>query len=528
MPLPHGKNFVAGCLRESGRTYGARSPLDGITPPGAFCMASPNDVDSAMEAATAAASTFALTTGETRATFLERIGEEIMGLGDSLIERAHAETALPLARLTGERGRTVTQLQLFAAMARDGSWVDARIDPAIPDRQPLPRPDLRRMLRPLGPVVVFGSSNFPLAFSVAGGDTASALCTGNPVVVKVHRSHPGTSELVAGAIQRAVESCHLPAGTFSMLHGEGSVIGTALVTHPATRAVGFTGSRAAGRALCDAAANRPDPIPVFAEMSSLNPVFLLPGALADRAGEIAKGFAASMTLGVGQFCTKPGLVFGIEGALLDSFMAGVAEAITAVAPASMLSGDILTAFEHGRDTLSGEAGTTVVARSAAAADAMKTEAAAILMRTDAETFLARPSLAEEVFGPFSLVVKCHSTEQLATLARGLDGQLTATIHGTSEDLSTAGDLLAILAAKAGRLIINGWPTGVEVCHAMQHGGPWPATSDARFTSVGSAALKRFIRPVCYQDVPQSLLPDALKDGNPLGIMRMVEGIVKRH
>jgi NADP-dependent aldehyde dehydrogenase len=528
MPLLHGKNFIAGHLHDADRVQRISSPLDGNGLPGAFCLASLEDVAAAMRAAAAAAAPLAQTTGEARATFLERIADEIVGLGDALIERAGLETALPAARLTGERGRTVNQLKLFAAMARDGSWVDARIDRGMPERQPLPRPDLRRMKRPLGPVVVFGSSNFPLAFSVAGGDTASALCTGNPVVVKAHRGHPGTSELVAGAIQRAVEACGLPAGTFSMLHGEGSVIGTALVRHPAARAVGFTGSRAAGRALFDAAAARPDPIPVFAEMSSLNPVFLLPGALADRAGEIATGFAASMTLGVGQFCTKPGLVFGVAGPLLDSFIAGVAEAIAGTAPASMLSRDILSAFEHGRDTLGGQAGTAVATRSTVPVDAAKTQAAAIVMETDAETFLAQPQLTEEVFGPFSLVVKCQSAEQLEALARRLDGQLTATVHGTTEDLATMAGLLGILATIAGRLIVNAWPTGVEVCHAMQHGGPWPATSDARFTSVGSAALERFIRPVCYQDVPQSLLPDALKDGNPLGIMRMVEGISGRH
>jgi alpha-ketoglutaric semialdehyde dehydrogenase len=528
MPELHGHNFIAHVLRGSDHTIHATSPLDGRELPGRFCLASPDDVEAAMQAAAAAAEPLARATGEARALFLERIADEIMGLGDALIERAGLETALPAARLTGERGRTVNQLKLFAAMARDGSWVDARIDRSQPDRQPLPRPDLRRMKRPIGPVVVFGSSNFPLAFSVAGGDTASALCTGNPVVVKAHRAHPGTSELVAGAIQRAVEACGFPAGTFSMLHGAGSVIGTALVRHPATRAVGFTGSRAAGRALCDAAAARPDPIPVFAEMSSLNPVFLLPGALADRGGEIAKGFVASMTLGVGQFCTKPGLVFAVAGPALDAFMAAVSAGLTDVAPASMLSADIRAAFEHGRDTVAGQPGTVVVARAATGADAAKTQAAGIVVRTDAETFAARPALAEEVFGPFSLVVATRSPEQMESLARQIDGQLTATIHGTAEDLATAGGLLDILATKAGRLIVNGFPTGVEVCHAMQHGGPAPATSDSRFTSVGSAALERFIRPVCYQDVPPSLLPDALQDGNPLGIMRLVEGVFGRH
>jgi len=528
MPDLHGNNFIAGTLRKADSSLRATSPLDGSQLPGAFCLASLDDVEAAMQAAAAAAQPLAGTTGETRARFLEQIADEIMDLGDALIERAGLETGLPVARLTGERGRTVNQLKMFAAAAREGSWVDARIERALPDRQPLPRPDLRRLKRPLGPVVVFGSSNFPLAFSVAGGDTASALCTGNPVVVKAHRAHPGTSELVAEAIQRAVVACDLPAGTFSMLHGAGSTIGIALVTHPATRAVGFTGSRAAGRALCDAAAGRPDPIPVFAEMSSLNPVFLLPGGLADRAGEIAQGFVGSMTLGVGQFCTKPGLVFAVAGPELDRFKAAVREALAAVAPASMLSGEIRDAFEQGRDGVTSQPGTQVLARAAAAADAVRTEAAGLVVETDADTFLASERLADEVFGPFAVVVAATSAEQLLQIARRLEGQLTATLHGSPDDLAEAAPLLELLATRAGRLIVNGWPTGVEVCTAMQHGGPWPATSDARFTSVGTAALERFIRPVCYQDVPQSLLPAALQDGNPLGIRRLVEGVLDRH
>jgi len=507
----HGKIFLAGSLRASAQSFVAQSPLDGSELPGRFCMASLDDVDAAMEGAAAAAEPFSRTSGEARALFLEAIAENIMQLGDTLIERARQETALPAARLVGERARTCNQLRMFAEAAREGAWVDVRIDRAQPDRQPLPRPDLRRMKRPLGPVVVFGSSNFPLAFSVAGGDTASALCTGNPVVVKAHRGHPGTSEFVAGAIQRAVETCGLPAGVFSMLHGEGSVIGTALVRHPACRAVGFTGSRAAGRALCDAAAARPDPIPVFAEMSSLNPVFILPGAIETRGAEIAKQFVASMTLGVGQFCTKPGLVFAVQGTALERFKALVAEAIVATAPASILSADILAAFDERSAALTAARGVVILAQSASQADKRKTEAATLVATTDAATFLAVPQLSEEVFGPCSLVVAAESAEQLAAIASRLDGQLTATVHGTPEDLKTAHGLLDILATKAGRLIVNGFPTGVEVCHAMQHGGPWPATSDTRFTSVGSAALERFIRPVCYQDVPQHLLPDALKD-----------------
>jgi len=523
MAALHGNNFLAGRLVGAARGFSASSPLDGRELPGRFCLATVDDAAAAMQAAEAAAESLAGTTGEARAVFLERIAEEIMALGDALIERAGQETALPAARLTGERARTVNQLKLFAAMARDGAWMDPRIDRAQPDRQPLPRPDLRRVKRPLGPVVVFGSSNFPLAFSVAGGDTASGLCTGNPIVVKAHRAHPGTSELVAGAIQRAVEACGMPAGTFSMLHGEGSVIGMALVRHPAARAVGFTGSRAAGRALCEAAAARSDPIPVFAEMSSLNPMFLLPGAVADHGGEIAKGFVASMTLGVGQFCTKPGLVFAVKGADLDRFKAAVAEAIVASAPASMLSADIRAAFEHGRDAVSAAQGAAVIARSATAADLQKTQAASIVMETTADAFLANPALAEEVFGPFGLIVTVASSDALAEVARRLEGQLTATLHGTPQDLAAAGGLLDILATKAGRVIVNGFPTGVEVCHAMQHGGPWPATSDVRFTSVGSAALERFVRPVCYQDVPEQLLPPALRNANPLGLDRLIDG-----
>ncbi len=326
----HGKNFIAGTLQNSGDTLTAVSPLDGSSLEGRFCLASEADVEAAMEAAAEASGPLAARSGSQRAELLERIATEIEALGDGLLERAHQETALPLARLTGERGRTVGQLRLFAAAAREESWQDPRIDRAMPDRQPLPRPDLRRAKRPIGPVVVFGSSNFPLAFSVAGGDTASALCTGNPVVVKAHRAHPGTSELVASAIAKAVAACGMPAGTFSMLHGQGSLIGIALVRHPATKAVGFTGSRAAGRALCDAAAGRPDPIPVFAEMSSINPVFLLPGALAERGASIAQGFVASMTLGVGQFCTKPGLVFAVTGPELDAFREAVREVSRAV------------------------------------------------------------------------------------------------------------------------------------------------------------------------------------------------------
>jgi NADP-dependent aldehyde dehydrogenase len=488
-------------------------------------MASEDDVEAALQLADQAFQVYRASTGEARAAFLERIGDEIMAMGDALVTRAHIETGLPEARLVGERARTVNQLRLFAAVARDGSWIDARIDTAMPDRQPTPKPDLRRMLVPVGPVVVFGSSNFPLAFSVAGGDTASALATGNPVVVKAHSGHPGTSELVAGAVGRAIKGCDLPPGVFSMLHGAGKVIGMALVRHPATRAVGFTGSRAAGRALFDAAAARPDPIPVFAEMSSVNPVFVLPDALRERGAKVAEGLKNSVTMGVGQFCTKPGLVFGLAGESFESFQQIFSGLLEAVAPATMLHGGIADSYHLGLTHASAVEGVSVVARSAEPAVATNTHGEAVAARTDARHFIARPELAEEVFGPYALLISASNMSELEHIARNLDGQLTATVHGTPKDLEQAAPLLRILEQKAGRLIINGFPTGVEVCSAMHHGGPYPATTDVRFTSVGTAALFRFVRPVCYQDFPSALLPVALRDDNPLGIRRMVNGTV---
>ncbi len=516
----HGQQSIAGARRGGPATFAVTSPLDGTTLPGRFCLASVTDADDAVRAAAAAFPSFAAASGLARATLLEGITEEILALGDGLIDRARRETALPEARLVGERGRTVGQLRLFAALARDGSWCDARIDPAQPDRQPLPRADIRRVKVPLGPVIVFGSSNFPLAFSVAGGDTASALATGNPVVVKAHRGHPGTSELVAGAIERAVAASGLPAGIFSLLHGEGATIGIALVEHPHAAAVGFTGSRAGGRALVDAAARRVHPIPVFAEMSSLNPVFMLPGALAARAEAIATGFVASMTLGVGQFCTKPGLVVGIEGPDFARFRGLLATAVSQARPGRMLTGDILAAYRRGSTALVASPGTALLATGITAGE---TDAVPQVAATSAAAFLAERRLGEEVFGPASLVVSAATRDELLEVARHLDGQLTATVHGTPADLEGAADLLAILATRAGRLIVNGFPTGVEVGHAMQHGGPWPATSDPRFTSVGSAAAERFVRPVCWQDVPDALLPPALQNDNPLGLLRLVDG-----
>ncbi|HLX95650.1 MAG TPA: aldehyde dehydrogenase (NADP(+)) [Verrucomicrobiae bacterium] len=520
----HGQNFIGDQPGPGGReTFYAVSPLDRRQLEPAFHAATEAEVNAAMGLAEGAFNGYRETTGGERAVFLERIADEIMALGDDLIARAHLETGLPETRLTGERARTVNQLKLFAQVVRDGSWVDARIDTAIPDRQPAPRPDLRRMLIPIGPVIVFGASNFPFAYSVAGGDTASALAAGNPVVVKAHERHPGTSELVATAIRRAVTACHLPAGVFSMLHGPGKTVGIALVRHPHACAVGFTGSRVAGRALFDAAAARLEPIPVFAEMSSLNPVFILPEALRERGAKIAEGLKNSVTLGAGQFCTKPGLVFGLQGTEFEQFQQSLAELLKTVAPATMLHAGICDAYHKGLAHVSGIGGVKMLARSEQNPDAQKTQGESVVLCTDARTFRGHAELAGEVFGPFSILVSAPTFAELEAIAQDLEGQLTATVHGTPGDFQKAGNLLRLLERKAGRLILNGFPTGVEVCPAMNHGGPYPATTDVRFTSVGTAAIYRFARPVCYQDFPAALLPAALRDENPLGIPRVVNG-----
>ncbi|HEY0967841.1 MAG TPA: aldehyde dehydrogenase (NADP(+)) [Opitutaceae bacterium] len=522
-----GKSLIAGHTGATGgREFRAINPATATPLEPTFHEATITEVDAAVHAAADAFEKLRMQSAETRARLLEAIATEIEALGDALLERAHAETGLPLARLTGERARTCGQLRLFAAVVRDGSWVDARIDPALPDRQPLPRPDLRRMLIALGPVAVFGASNFPLAFSVAGGDTASALAAGCPVVVKAHPAHPGTSELVAQAITRAVGAAGLPAGLFSLVHG-GPAIGIALVKHPAITAVGFTGSHAAGRALFDAAAARPHPIPVFAEMSGVNPVYLLPEALRERGATIAAGLAGSFTLGVGQFCTKPGLVFVLRCAATDAFLPALAAAVQAAPCATLLTPGIRTAFEASLASLAPVSGVTILATANAAPDASKTQGQPCVAVTSASTFIRHPELATERFGPFTLVVIGDSPEEIMACTRALDGQLTATLHGTATDLDAAGSLLALLEQKAGRVLINGFPTGVEVSPAMHHGGPSPATTDARFTSVGTAALLRFARPICYQNFPPALLPPALQDGNPLKLMRLVNNVLTR-
>lgn len=476
-------------------------------------------VEQACALAWAAFDTYRETSLTARAAFLEAIADNIEALGDALIDRAVAETGLPRARIQGERGRTCGQLRTFARTVRAGEWLDVRVDTAQPERQPLPRADLRQRHLPLGPVAVFGASNFPLAFSVAGGDTASALAAGCPVIVKAHGAHPGTSELVGRALAKAVEDCGLPQGVFSLLYGSGTDVGIALVTDPRIKAVGFTGSRSGGLALTHAAQARPEPIAVYAEMSSINPVYLFPGALQARAEGLAQGFVASLTLGAGQFCTNPGLVIAIEGSALQRFIATASELLRGCAAQTMLTPGIFNAYETGVAALTEHA--HVAAKGQAAEG--PNQGQAHLFVTQARAFLSNEHLQAEVFGAASLVVVCASDAEVRQVSEHLEGQLTATLHVDEADLARAKTLLPVLERKAGRLLVNGWPTGVEVCDAMVHGGPFPATSDSRSTSVGTAAILRFLRPVCYQDFPDDLLPGALQHANPWLLRRLLDG-----
>jgi NADP-dependent aldehyde dehydrogenase len=512
--------------------HGSASPFRAVNPATgqefgpAFGAGTIADVERACALAWQAFDSYRETTLEQRAAFLEQAAQNILNLGPALIECAMRESGLPQARLEGERGRTVAQLRLFAKVVRDGRWLSATLDPALPARTP-PRPDLRLRKIALGPVAVFGASNFPLAFSVAGGDTASALAAGCPVVVKAHSAHPGTSELVGKAVQAAVASCGLPEGVFSLLHGDGRTIGQALVTHPAIKAVGFTGSRQGGMALVRAAAQREEPIPVYAEMSSINPMFLLPGAMAQRARQIATGFIDSLTLGAGQFCTNPGLVVALEGDALNAFCDAASTTLQGKGASTMLTPGIHAAFNQGVERLGTAPGVRLLARGQSGAGNWACAGQAALFVTDADTFLSHPELEEEVFGASSLILRCKDLGQFRQIAKHLDGQLTATLFLDEEDRKAAQALLPTLERKAGRILINGYPTGVEVSHAMVHGGPFPATSDSRSTSVGATAIDRFLRPVCYQDLPSFLMPAALQDGNPLGLWRLHDGELRK-
>jgi alpha-ketoglutaric semialdehyde dehydrogenase len=499
--------------------FHAINPSTGEELPPAYHSASSDEVDRAAQLAHKAFETYSRATGKDKAAFLRKVAENIDTLGDELVIRATAETGLPTARIKNETGRTCNQLRLFAELVEEGSWVDARIDRGDPTRAPLPKPDVRSMLRPLGPVVVFCASNFPLAFSVAGGDTASALAAGNPVIVKAHHAHPGTAELVGLALSEAVRSCDLAEGVFSLVYGPGSKVGVQLIKHPLIKAGGFTGSRTGGLALMKLASSRPEPIPFYAEMSSVNPVFILPSALAERAERIATGLHGSVTLGAGQFCTNPGLVF-IPDSGSEELIRMLGELMAATSSFTMLTAGISSAYREGAVALQQNS----QVKSLAQPDVKDgCSAGAALFLTGAEPFLKDPSLSAEVFGPATLLVKYSSRDELLKIAQSLEGQLTATIHGAEAELKSFGDLIDILETKVGRLVFNGFPTGVEVGHAMVHGGPFPATSDGRSTSVGTRAALRFVRPVCYQDFAEAALPDELRDANPWKIWRIVDG-----
>lgn len=477
-------------------------------------------IDQIMQQAAAAFPVYRNQSAVARATFLERIATEIEALGDALIHTAMAESNLPEARLQGERGRTANQLRLFAGLVREGSWVEAVIDTALPERVPA-RPDLRKMLSPLGPVVVFGASNFPLAFSTAGGDTASALAAGCTVVIKGHPGHPKTSAMVFGAIQAAIAACGLPEFTVQHVEGTDFALGKALVQHPATKAVGFTGSYAGGTALVEYARERKQPIPVFAEMGSINPVILLPEILAAQPEALAKQLAGSFTLGMGQFCTKPGLILALESEELDIFLKAIGHEVPALPTMPMLHGGIHAAYTKNLHLALEQPGLGVLGKTEKEAEGIVPTATVALV--DGDTFLANTQLHQEVFGPYALIVKCTSKAQLANILQHLEGQLTLTFMATEAEAVAHADLVELGQELAGRVIFNGVPTGVEVVASMQHGGPYPATTDSRFTSVGSDGIKRWARPICFQNYPAQLLPAALQNENPGNIWRLVDG-----
>jgi len=518
-----GANFTGFAESKKGnKSFQAFSALQNQNLEGDFHYATTEELDNSLQLAQQAFPLYQKISYEKRALFLDSIAEEIMNLGDALIDRCVAETALPAARITGERGRTCGQLKMFAQLLRDGWWVDARIDTAQPQRQPLPKSDIRRMLIPIGPVAVFGASNFPLAFSTAGGDTASALAAGCPVIVKAHSSHPGTNELVASAIIKAAQKTGMPEGVFSSVYlSHADVI--KLVQHPVIKAVGFTGSRNVGMQLFHAAVARPEPIPVYAEMSAVNPVVILEGALATRGEKIAKDLAASVTLGVGQFCTNPGLILVVENETAKNFLKQFAEQVSHITPATMLNRNICKAYSEAVANRGKADEVKVLARASKPSSEERYEAAAVIYAVEAEKFMDQKELTDEIFGPSSLVVLCKDTAELLEVLQSMEGQLTATLHATDNDKDEAQPVIDIITQKAGRLIYGGYPTGVEVCHSMQHGGPFPSTTDGRSTSVGTAAIYRFVRPLSFQDFPDQLLPAALQNDNPLNTLRLVDG-----
>jgi NADP-dependent aldehyde dehydrogenase len=499
-----GRHLIAGDWVDGGTAFQS-DPATGD--PLTVLSAGKKEVDAAMQAAEAAFDTYGQTTRTARAAFLDAIADEIEARGDALTAMGHAETGLPEARLQGERGRTTGQLRMFAEHIRKGDYLDVRRDAALPDRAPLPRPDLRMIQRPLGPVAVFGASNFPLAFSTAGGDTASALAAGCPVVYKGHPGHPGTGEFVAQAIAAAIKKTGMPEGTFGFVQSNTNAAGEALVKHPLTRAVGFTGSFRGGKALFDIAMSRPEPIPFFGELGAINPVFVMDAALKARGAEIAKGWAGSLTMGVGQFCTNPGVAIVLAGAEAKAFAETAKTALEGTGAQVMLTSGTAEAYRSGVDTLTGSIATTLLVP-----DEIKPRfAAPALFQVTGGDWLAHPDLAHEVFGPAGILIVADDEAERMAIARALDGQLTVTIQMDDADTEALRPMMPVLERKAGRLLVNGFPTGVEVADAMVHGGPFPASTNFGATSVGTLAIRRFLRPVCYQNMPDALLPEDLRN-----------------
>jgi len=519
-----GHSLIAGARvpGTAGTTHGV-SPLTGERLEPAYTLLDVDQVGEATAAAEAAFPSFSSLDPSAHAAFLDDVADRIDALGDALIERAALETGLTSARLAGERTRTTNQLRLFARVVRQGDFRGVRVDPALPDRSPLPRPDIRQRKVALGPVAVFGASNFPLAFSTAGGDTASALAAGCPVVFKAHNAHPGTSELVASAIVDAITAAGLHPGVFSLVYGPGAAVGQALVADPAIQAVGFTGSRAGGLAIVRTAQSRAVPIPVYAEMSSVNPVFILPGALDGDIEALATGYVASVTGSSGQLCTQPGIVFVPRGEAGDRFVAATSRLVDEAAGQVMLTAGMARAW---RDAVAAREHLDVEVQPRGAEGAGENAPAPVIHGVDAASFIADDALQAEIFGAASLVVRYDAADDLTAAAGRLEGQLTATIQLAERDHALAAALLPVLERKAGRILANGWPTGVEVGHAMVHGGPFPATSDGRTTSVGTLAIERFLRPVAYQGLPDALLPAPLREANPWNLTRLVDGVLQ--
>lgn len=522
-----GNHLIGGKYSGSaGGQFRGTDPVSGAALEPAFREAGAAEVDRALRLADKAFDVLQTVPARKLADLLERIAAGLEEHAGEIIERAHLETALPLPRLESELARTAGQARMFAALVLDGSWTQARIDHALPARKPLPKPDIRTVFMGVGPVAVFGASNFPLAISVAGTDTVAAFAARCSVVVKGHPAHPGTCELAARIISDAVARSGLPPGIFSMLQSSGCEAGLALVKHPLTAAVAFTGSLRGGRALFDAAAARPEPIPVYAEMGSVNPVFILPGAAAARAGEIAEGLVRSLNTGVGQYCTSPGMVLAVGGAAFDKFLSAACGGAKRVAPAAMLHAGIQKAYDSGTERLASIPGVKLAAASAAPAGAGPGLAACKIFTADAGLLLRRPELFEEVFGPCTIVFRCRNTARMLEIARAMPGSLTSTIHGTESELRAHSALLRALERKAGRIVFNGFPTGLEPCASLHHGGPYPATTHSFFTSVGTAAIYRYVRPVCFQGFPDAALPEELREGNPRGLRRVVDGKLK--